>query len=106
MSIVDDDPQDVLAVELIDAMSELAVTVRERDTRGIRRALNGVLGLADARAALVVAAAMIPADTPIDPWWLNPDDRHRDVRAGDVRRAQLAEALGLADDYVASEGAA
>jgi hypothetical protein len=89
----DGDPRDVLAVDLLDAIGDLAVIVRERNPTAIRRQLHQVLALGGDRAALVVAAAMIPTDQPVDPWWTEPDP------TAENNRARLAAALGIDDDY-------
>ena len=91
-----DDGRDELAADLLDAISELAVIVRERDRDAIRRQLARIHRLGGDRAALVVAAAMIPINVPVDPWWLAEHDPAEEARR---HRAVLADAIGAVDNY-------
>lgn len=61
--------RDALAGDLIARMLNLAVVVRDEGPEAVAEALAAIT---DPQAALVVAAALIRVDEPVDPWWQNP----------------------------------
>lgn len=64
--------RDDYASDLIDQVGWLAVVVRDEGPKAIAEALDAI---ADHRAALVVAAALLRVDQPVDTWWRRPDKR-------------------------------
>ncbi len=60
------------AEQVLLAVQELAIVVRDEGTDAIAAAARLVLDAAggDAVAALVVAAASVPVDLPVDAWWV------------------------------------
>lgn len=98
MTAADTDARDVLAQDLVLAVEALALTVRGRDPAAIRQEAQQILARAgDPRAALIVAAALIPVDQAFDPWWLPPAQRV--AEKGYRHREALAAAIGASDDY-------
>ena len=57
---------DAAAEDLLQQMLTLAVAVRDEGPDAVTAILDGIT---DQRAALVVAAALIRVDQPVDRWW-------------------------------------
>lgn len=62
---------DSQATVTIEAILELAVTVRDEGIDAVTAAAREALSAAggDPIAALTIAAALIPVDQPVDTWW-------------------------------------
>lgn len=62
---------DAQAERVLLAVQELAITVRDEGPEAVDAAARAVLKAAgdDPIAALIVAAATVPIDEPVDPWW-------------------------------------
>lgn len=61
------------ADRVLHAVLTLAVTLRDEGPHAVQRAARAAIEAAgDPLAALVIAAALIPVDQPVDPWWVQP----------------------------------
>jgi hypothetical protein len=69
---------DLAREKILPAILDLAITLRDDVGAGVNQAVRIVRREAggDLAAALIVAAALIPVDRPIDRWWLHPTLDH------------------------------